>query len=273
MTDSRADAGAYDLTNCDREPIHIPGSVLPHGALPASDPDDLRIVHAGGDTVGTLCEAVVGEVRAVTGFDRVMADRFLPDDSGTVLAEARHPDVEGFPGLHYPPSDIPKRARTLYISNWSRLIPGCTLRIRPHRGAAQSGDRAPVGPQPMHAAQRLPVHRQYLADMGVVASMSLSLIVRGKLWGLIACHHATPRYLAYRTRDTCEIFAAMISTRIETLVVAEGLEGRTTTAHASGTGQAHEPGVRSCPRADPVSAKSAGPDNGRGRRRLDRRTL
>ena len=65
-----------------------------------------------------------------------------------------------------------------------------------------------------------PVHCQYLAHMGVIASMSLSIIVDGKLWGLIACHHRSPRYLPYRLREACELFAEMASSQLESQAVA-----------------------------------------------------
>ena len=129
-------------------------------------------------------------MRALTGFDRVMVYRFDAEWNGEVVAEDRRPDLEPFLGLHYPASDIPAQARDAVRHQLDADHP----RRAVHAGAAGAG-REPAAP-----ARRLdlsgamlrsvsPVHLEYLANMGVVASMSVSLIDRGELWGLIACHH------------------------------------------------------------------------------------
>jgi two-component system, chemotaxis family, sensor kinase Cph1 len=314
---------AVDLTNCDREPIHIPGSVQPHGALLAVDPKFLRVIQAGGDTnrifgfepfeligasivslfpadrvarlqailstggsmrplhtfmivskndaatidtfayrsgealvlefepagesqpddalalVQTMlayvqqaetaqlfCQRLADQVRRVTRFDRVMVYRFLEDGSGIVDAEARGEDVESFLGLHYPASDIPRQARELYLHNWIRLIPDARYTPAPILPADDPRTRTPLDLSHSLIRSVSPMHLEYLANMGVVASMSLSVILGGKLWGLIACHHGTPRFLPHRLRTACELFAQMASAKLETRVASEEFEGQ-----------------------------------------------
>jgi chemotaxis family two-component system sensor kinase Cph1 len=323
MNAQTADFHKAALTQCDREPIHIPGSIQPHGALIALDPHDLRIVCAGGDTVGllgeqpdlllnetgsrlfsisqaqrlrdllntgrqisrpmlafriesraeraidviahrssgllvlefepqreqgpdnplalvqamirrvqqaetaqTVCEAVVAEIRAVIGFDRVMAYQFLADGSGAVKAESLNPGADSFLGLHYPESDIPKQARELYRTNWIRMIPNACYLPAPIIPSVNPKDGRPLDLSQSVIRSVSAVHRQYLTNMGVVASMSLSLISRGQLWGLIACHHGAPRYLPYPLREACELFAEMASSQLEMKVAAEHFEAQ-----------------------------------------------
>ncbi|WP_322514059.1 GAF domain-containing protein [Rhodopseudomonas palustris] len=318
-----ADLDPFGQSGCEREAIHLPGSIQPHGALLALAPDDLRIVHAGGDTatllgtpagslpgrdasailssdqiarlrallgpdrrierplhafalhapdatpidvvvhqssgllvlefeprrepapdnslalvqsmirhvqragtVQAFCEAIVAEVRAVTGFERVMIYRFTADGSGEVMAESRVPGVESFLGLRYPESDIPKQARALYLTNWIRAIPDARNAPAPITPAVnpRTGLRLDLSQSVIRSVS--PAHRVYLAHMGVVASMSLSIIQHGRLWGLIACHHGAPRFLPYRMREACELFAEMASSQLEAKVAAEQLEAR-----------------------------------------------
>ncbi len=151
-----------------------------------------------------MARMAADDIRAITGFGRVMVYRFDADGHGLVLAESR---VDGYPtylGHHFPASDIPRQARELYTLNRIRLI--------------QDADYTPARLVPPHhpltgapndltfAALRSvsPIHLQYMRNMGTLASMSVSLIVRGKLWGLISCHHATPCPVAFDKRTACE---------------------------------------------------------------------
>jgi serine phosphatase RsbU (regulator of sigma subunit) len=138
-------------------------------------------------TLDDLTEALAREVRALTGFDRVMVYRFDQHWNGEVVAEDRREDLEPFLGLRYPASDIPPQARALYLTNWLRLIPdasyGPVALVPDHVG----GRPLDLGGAQLRSVS--PVHLEYLANMGVVASMSVSLIDGGRLWGLIACHH------------------------------------------------------------------------------------
>ncbi len=317
--------GAADVSNCEREQIHIPGSVQPHGCLLAMEPGNLRILQAGGDMAGLLgaepvallkaqfserigprltaaingsgepsqparrllaldsgftpggaaCDAVVHRsdgllileleprtttddqpgdtfglvqgliaglqraasvkaflqamvdgVREVSGFDRVMLYRFLADGTGSVDAEALAPDVESYLGLRYPASDIPAQARALYLRNTLRLIPDAGYVAAP----LYASNDWPVD-RPLDLSDSLlrsvsPVHLEYLANMQVVASLSISIVIDGKLWGLIACHHRAPRFLPLRIRLALDLFGQMASVQLETRLTAEYLAER-----------------------------------------------
>jgi light-regulated signal transduction histidine kinase (bacteriophytochrome) len=128
-------------------------------------------------------------VRGLTGFDRVMVYRFDPDWNGEVVAEERRDDLEPFLGLHFPASDIPAQARALYLRNWLRLIPDARYAPVPLVPERNPHDGRPLDLGASTLRSVSPVHLEYLANMGVIASMSVSLVDRGRLWGLIACHH------------------------------------------------------------------------------------
>lgn len=331
MTSAIPAFGEADLTNCDREPIHIPGSIQPHGAILALAPDTLTVLQAGGDTgrllglpaeallgrpasvwlspeqcqritglvatsgpltrptqacmltrpgqdgvisvtvhlsggvlvmevepvpaekqedsivlVQTMvrsvqtadshiaaCQAAAEQVRAATGFDRVMVYRFLPDGAGVVEAEARHDGISPFLGLRYPATDIPQQARELYLRNWIRVIPDAL-----YTPSQLVPSLNPLTEKPLDMSQCTlrsvsPIHLEYLGNMGVRASMSLSLILHGRLWGLIACHHYAPLFVSHQKRMALEIFTQMASYILETKITAEELaaKSRTTSLH------------------------------------------
>ena len=295
----------WDLTQCDREPIHLLGGVQPHGVLlafrepdltvavvsdntegllglsPQSlrgqpvtrvlDADSLRRVRAGSATgpvrvtaggracsallhvsdglsvlefeplaeddahaeedalaavhrlvsplslvqgTSALLQAAADAVRALIGFDRVMVYRFHPDWHGEVLAESRRADVDSFMGLHFPASDIPVQARALYTRNPLRLI--ADVGTRP---VALVPPTMPDTGRPLDlsgAALRSvsEVHLEYLRNMGVSASFSVSLLKDGALWGLIACHHLTPHPVPAARRQACEVLARLLSLQL-----------------------------------------------------------
>jgi len=305
MTESILDRDRVDLTNCDREPIHIPGAILPHGAMLVLECDTLRVLQAAGNTpellgrpidallersvgglfspdqvsrlhllcretdlvkprhlldpllrisadcpldasahrVGDtlviefeaadsgdpfvtdpltavqqmvegfgeaaslyeLCQMATASVRRVAQYDRVMVYRFMADGSGWVIAESRTPELAPFLDLHYPAADIPQQARALYLKSWLRLITQVDYDPAPLTPALNPRTGAPLDMS--HAILRdvSPIHREYLRNMGIDASMSISIIVAGKLWGLIACHHNSPRRLPRHLRAVCAI--------------------------------------------------------------------
>lgn len=298
-----------DLTNCDREPIHIPGAIQPFGFLLAVSPDwfvrhasanasevlgapvelgdsavpllgeaaaaavrrhiqrlrdadaverlfavkvgakqalmDLAVHRSGGALIiegeptivedefdaASIVRVTIGrlqnhrdivamsaeaarQVRALTGFDRVMVYRFDEDGAGEVIAEAARGDLERFLGLHYPASDIPQQARRLYIRNWLRIIPdigAAPVPVKPYTDA--NGDPLDLSHGMLRAVS--PIHIEYLQNMGVGASMSVSILVRGKLWGLFACHHYSPRRISYTRRTAAELYGQMFSLLLE----------------------------------------------------------
>jgi chemotaxis family two-component system sensor kinase Cph1 len=317
-----------DLSNCEREPIHLSGSIQPHGILLALDNTDLRVVQASsnveavfgktasallgrpvddvlgatsfeliraaaqraaiedtnplsmsvntlqGDrpfdavlhrssgqivvelepldlatlpaardfhrivrgpiekfasvqTVLQLCAAAVAEVARVTGFDRVMVYRFDEDWHGEVIAESRSPAMEPFLGLHYPASDIPSQARALFKRNWLRFIPDVG-----YVPAVIVPSETPAG-GPLDLSQSVlrsvsPLHIEYLQNMGVGATMTISLLKNGELWGLIACHHRAQKMISYQVRFACEIIGRTMSLHLGSLEENEDTEYRMT---------------------------------------------
>ena len=317
-----------DISACGHEPIQIPGSVQPHGALLVLDPATLNILQAAGDTQkyfavsldalpgthasrvftaealariethintpgrtdkphqifvrmklgggtpacvtlhqiqGVLifefeasmdesqadfisivqemvrrlqsapdpiaaCQTAADEVRAITGFDRVVVYRFLSDGAGVVDAEARRDDITSFMGLRFPAGDIPPQARELYLRNWIRAIPDARYTPSPLAPPINPLTAKPLDMSFCALRSVSPVHLEYLANMNVRASMSLSLILQGRLWGLIACHHEAPMYLPYQRRVALELFTQMASYILETKIAEGELAARVRTS-------------------------------------------
>ncbi|MEQ8588609.1 MAG: GAF domain-containing protein [Thalassobaculaceae bacterium] len=166
------------------------------------------------ETIEQTCDAAVKAVRALTGFDRVMIYRFLEDSSGEVIAEVRNPGMESYLGLRYPASDIPPQARALYLRNTLRIVSDIqapTAGIVPEFDAAG----APLDLSLSSLRAVSPVHLEYLANMGVQASMSVSIVLRGRLWGLIACHHSSPRILSFQARSATQMFGQFFALLLE----------------------------------------------------------
>ena len=307
---------SVDLTNCEDEPIHVPGAIQPHGVLLAMDPDTLAIVIASGNceallgipedrvrgsrlgdllgaglatqvrrravedafhepqithlptsldgtlggaevdvslhrsgerlvveieslgrprsvllsyqsaraamgrlaaqrTVSDLAEQLAREVGEMTGFDRVMVYRFDRDWNGEVIAEERRPDLNPFLGLHYPASDIPAQARRLYTVNWTRLIADVDYEPVPLLPVLDPGTGAPLDLSLSTLRSVSPIHLEYLQNMGVTASMSISLVIDGELWGLIACHHYSgPHRPSQDARAAAEFLGQVASQQI-----------------------------------------------------------
>jgi light-regulated signal transduction histidine kinase (bacteriophytochrome) len=299
-----------DLTECAREPIHVPGAIQSHGALVALREPELTVTHlsanvrellgvdptravgrslsevvsadgaaaisadlplaafnplqvtvrgrpfealvhrnagvtileleptretsaprsealsgvlarlAAASSLRELVSVATEEIQRLTGFDRVMAYRFHSDGHGEVIDERRSPDLEPYVGLHYPASDIPEQARHLYTINWLRLIPDVEYVPVPLVPAAGAADGEPLDLS--HASLRSvsPVHLEYLRNMGVRASMSISVVGperrehgrgSGSLRGLIACHHREPRHVPFVIRSACEVIGRLVS--------------------------------------------------------------
>lgn len=153
------------------------------------------------------------QVRQLSGYDRVMVYRFRHDDAGEVVAESRDAAVEPYLGLRFPASDIPAQARALYIRNRIRVIPDASYQPVPIV-PGQTASGAPLDLS-QHALRSVsPVHLEYLRNMGVQASMSISILVGDRLWGLIACHHREPRRVPLAVRAALDMFGMFISMRV-----------------------------------------------------------
>jgi light-regulated signal transduction histidine kinase (bacteriophytochrome) len=297
-----------DVTACDREPIHIPGAIQPHGLLLVASPDGIVVAGAGaieerladvwlgeplhrllgtalepmgdgasaplpvtvagkterfaatihhsgehvlveleptpaegitpaatiawldatvhrferaGDLQSLFDRAVVA-FRQLTGFDRVMIYRFLDDDAGRVVAEDRDPALGSFLHHHFPASDIPRQARALYVRNRARAIPTIHYTPAPLRPSSFAGlDLSDVAVRSVS-----PIHLQYMENMGVSASASISIVKDGMLWGLIACHHRTERLVPPDVRATAATLASGLARQIRAKEEAESYRER-----------------------------------------------
>ncbi|HEU4775274.1 MAG TPA: ATP-binding protein [Telluria sp.] len=165
-----------------------------------------------------LLQTAVDQVRESTGFDRVMAYRFRHDDSGDVVAEAREAGLDPYLGRRYPASDIPAQARRLYTLSTLRLISDVGYAPVPILGRTGA---APVDMSFCVLRSVSPIHIEYLQNMGVHASMSISIVINGKLWGLIACHHMTARQVPYSIRMAADVMAQVLASAIHTLELKE----------------------------------------------------
>ena len=310
MTDAEVQLAPL-LNDCDREPIHIPQAIQPHGFLLALDRRDLLVAEGAGDIEGltgvrawtgqpidlvlgealgrrlremirsgetgfvdrwrginridydvvmhhaadrtvveveqssqaarlgielvgrldtagaaleraasvqAVCEVAAEAFRKLTGFDRVMIYRFLDDEAGHVVAEAREETSSSFLNHHFPATDIPRQARALYVRNPVRVIPDAVYTPQPLRGGE---DRPPLDMSDCALRSVSPIHLQYLKNMGVRASASVSIVIDDALWGLIACHNERPKLLPYELRVASTTLARNLARQIKARTEAE----------------------------------------------------
>ncbi|KQM53199.1 phytochrome [Sphingomonas sp. Leaf208] len=303
------DGVGLDLNACDREPIHIPGAIQPHGLLLVADAASLTVVAGAGDletrltpdwlgrdlsallaqdidatltangtvagaalaglpvaglterfdvtlhrtaehvlvelepveaepvtaagmlgrlnamamtferasNLQALCERAATAFRQLTGFDRVMVYRFLDDEAGRVMAEDKATGLGTFLNHHFPASDIPKQARALYVRNRTRTIP--TIAYAPAVLRPSGFETLDLSDVALRSVS--PIHLRYLANMGVAASASISIVKDGLLWGLIACHHGSPKGLTPDIRAASATLASGLARQIRAKEEAE----------------------------------------------------
>ncbi|PHM07494.1 ATP-binding protein [Nostoc sp. 'Peltigera malacea cyanobiont' DB3992] len=161
-----------------------------------------------------LAQTLAREVKTMTGFDRVMIYRFLADDSGVVIAEEKQGHLESYLGLHYLAIDIAEPARKLFCRNWMRFIPDIN-----YTPVCLIPTNHPSTDTPLDLSNSVlrgvfPCHIEYLHNMGVTGSMTISLINDKGLWGLIACHHYSPKLVDYETRKACEFLGQFASIEV-----------------------------------------------------------
>lgn len=163
-----------------------------------------------------IYQTVVEEVKRFSGFDRVMLYQFDHEYNGEVIAEAKEAHLNAFLKQHFPESDIPKQARELYIKNPIRLLCDVEAEVsrlypaQPHVDLSYCSLRSVS-----------PIHIQYLRNMGVKASMSISIIINGKLWGLIACHHYSRNFVPFEVREIAQYISVMLSQLISVKIQEE----------------------------------------------------
>jgi two-component system, chemotaxis family, sensor kinase Cph1 len=326
-TDNTGTAFQVDLSNCNKEPIHIPGSIQPHGVILALQPAELTILQVSNNTfdffgihpeelinqnldillgteqinllkdcleneelpivnpiefgiklngkninfdgivhrsngfivleiepnsseknhaffkfyhlvklamlklqaatnISEVSQILAKEVKKITGFDRVMVYRFDKNWNGKVIAEEKPEYLTSYLGLCYPASDIPQQARKLYTENWLRLIPNVN-----YQPAIIIPINNPLNNQPLDLSGSVlrsvsPLHIEYMQNMGVTASMSISIIKNKQLWGLISCHHQSPKYVPYEIRSACELLGQMTSLEMSAQEESEDTESK-----------------------------------------------
>jgi two-component system, chemotaxis family, sensor kinase Cph1 len=168
-----------------------------------------------GKHLQQLLDNAAQQIKNLIGYDRIMIYKFLDDGHGEVIAEVKEDHLDPFLGLHYPATDIPKQARELYKANLTRIITDVNADAAPILALAQNGEAPAL--DLTHSALRAvsPIHIQYLKNMGVASSFSISLLYRNELWGLIACHNYTPRFINFKAREASKLIGQIISSALE----------------------------------------------------------
>ena len=306
--------GNADLSNCEKEQIHVPGSIQPHGALlvvdeatltitrasqnagtilldaaedpiigralsdvdhilasqltqmtgveisdlsPVAIPCEMKrpmdcVVHRVNDgqlilefepaatladsitsvlqdgikeiteaaSLQSLCDTTARLFKKIFGYDRVMVYRFAFEGHGEVFSEQCEPCMEPYLGNHYPASDIPQIARQMYKRSRVRMLPDVDYQPSPIRPRPQVGEVDNLDMTLCHLRSMSPIHREYLRNMNVRATLVSSLMCGDSLWGLITCHHNTRKSVGYEMRLLAELLAEITATRISAL---EGL--------------------------------------------------
>ncbi|MBB4864093.1 light-regulated signal transduction histidine kinase (bacteriophytochrome) [Pseudomonas nitritireducens] len=171
-------------------------------------------LHSAG-SIEELLRRSVHEVKRITEFGRVKAYRFDAEGNGLVVAEIADPGYPQYLGLCFPASDIPRQARELYRINRIRVIEDADYQPSPMIPMDNPRTGRPLDMSFAALRSVSPVHLQYMRNMGTLASMSLSIVVDGRLWGLISCHHREPRAVGFQTRTACELLSSVLSLQIE----------------------------------------------------------
>ena len=179
--------------------------------------EDLKFAMTAVEGTGSVeetCRVAASELKRISGFDKIMIYQFDEEWNGDVIAEIKEEGMDSYLGLKFPASDIPKQARELYRRTTYRLIPNIhyeAVRLYPVLNPLTNAftDLSNTNLRSVAA-----VHLEYLGNMNVVASMSTRILVDGRLWGLIACHHRTAKYLSYELCSVFELLSTVISARI-----------------------------------------------------------
>ena len=170
-----------------------------------------------------LLQAITRQVKDLTGFDRVLLYRFDQAGHGTVLTEENNGTLPSYLDLRFPASDIPQQARELYVLNSVRIIPDATYVPSPLRATTQETvEGLDLSMSLLRSVS--PIHLEYMRNMGTQASMSISIICDGKLWGLISGHHAKPHSVPYLVRSACDLLTRIVSSQLMAFRTASKLE-------------------------------------------------
>jgi light-regulated signal transduction histidine kinase (bacteriophytochrome) len=170
-----------------------------------------------------LLQAITRQVKVLTGFDRVLLYRFDQAGHGTVLAEDNNGTLPSYLDLRFPASDIPRQARELYVSNTVRIIPDASYAPSPLRAIAQATvEGLDLSMSLLRSVS--PIHLEYMRNMDTLASMSISIVCDGKLWGLISGHHAKPHSVPYLVRSACDLLTKIVASQLIAFRTASKLE-------------------------------------------------
>jgi diguanylate cyclase (GGDEF)-like protein/PAS domain S-box-containing protein len=164
---------------------------------------------------------IADRVQALTGFDRVMVYQFDPQWNGKIIAESLNEGIASFLGNHFPASDIPPPARDLYTKNLVRILVDRDAPVVPLILSTGRSASRPIDVSFSVLRSMAPVHLEYLRNLGVRASLSVSLMQNGRLWGLIACHHEHSRQLPFKLRQAMELVARAVATRLTAMAFIE----------------------------------------------------
>ena len=177
-------------------------------------------------TVEEICQAATHELHALTGCGRVVLYRFDEAGHGLVLSQVlTNPRFDSYLGLRFPATDVPVQARRMYLSNRVRIIPDVNYEPSPLLAPGDAdAPAAELDLSPSILRSLSPVHREYMRNMGTVCSMSVSIIIDGKLWGLVSCHHHEPRFVPIRLRSACDFVMQIAASQIESLLAANRLK-------------------------------------------------
>ena len=205
--------------------LHISGNILILEAEPIAAIDrDIAVIQQQtqqlllymqqSHTLREICALIAEDTRKLTGYDRVMIYRFDEQYNGEVIAESKREDLEPFLGLHYPHTDIPVQARQLYIKNLLRLITDVYYAPSPIFTVNDDENKnLDLGMAVLRSTS--PIHIQYLINMGVGATLTISLVHQNRLWGLIACHHYSPKNISPAIRNAAQMQGHFITSQIE----------------------------------------------------------
>ncbi len=186
----------------------------PAGAEVFVELRDLSEKLSKASSIEDLAKIMVKTIKGVSNFDRVKLYKFDKDWHGEVIAEARNDDMPSYKGLHFPESDIPKQARELYVRNRVRVI----ANVDDEQSAIyQKEDAKPLDLSFSFVRSVSSIHLQYLRNMDVQVSMSISILQDGEFWGLIACHNKTPRVFDLFEADFYKTAGELLSNRLTEL--------------------------------------------------------
>lgn len=171
-----------------------------------------------------LCQLIADETRTITGYDRVMIYRFDKDYNGEIFAESKIDSIESFLGLNYPHTDIPVQARQLYMRNLLRMIADVHYTPIPIYTINDNASNKDLDLSLSVLRSVSPIHIEYLKNMGVGATLTISLIHDNRLWGLITCHHYSAKNIPHYTRLAAQLQGHFLASQIKVREVAEEFE-------------------------------------------------